>query len=662
MGVSKIQVKSETAGKYTPGLPWKMRAIQLDLARHMETVDYIKRYTDFSAENGFNALVLYLEARVRTPKFSFRPKSESYTLEEMAQVVSHARKAGVDVVPVISTLGHTEQFLACKELGHLSELRNGAKGRFGTPGPGMVVCPSLDETYAFFASYFGEIAQVFTGEHIHIGLDEVWDLGSCPLCRKRLQEEGLGGIFTGHLQRINKLVLKHWKRTWFWEDMYEIFPEELVNTPKNAVMCHWQYDDVISREGIKAHFTNRYRRNWLADYEKLDLDALICPWVIGLRNVETFTDYGRRERILGGLMTQWEGTPRFQGENALAVAFSGRLWSQPWNPEKAWQQAVKAVVPGLTGIAAEAVEQLMKSGRPHLYANTRSYLAGPLTGEELLQRNQNRLALAIMAKEQVAGLKIKGPAVEVLEHLEISGRTEQLYWELRDILPEIYHPRRLNSDVPALQAKLAALQKELKALTQWRGKNYLKMPNRHPTDNPLVHWQKVAAMVDEARQKLAVRPGKNDWLLILRLFLQDHYGAPFLKITVSAGKEEFTFGPGGFKPNNSIVKNRQTGHYDLQLPFTLGKTPENIRIEGWGYGGQGVCFVELQNPTITLYPGGIKGTRGLVNKPEAILLDDTSFAYFGCADIRAEMLNSGLADQRGLLDLSLKAGREITAI
>ena len=31
------------------GLPWAIRAVQLDLARHTETVDYIRRYTDFAA-------------------------------------------------------------------------------------------------------------------------------------------------------------------------------------------------------------------------------------------------------------------------------------------------------------------------------------------------------------------------------------------------------------------------------------------------------------------------------------------------------------------------------------------------------------------------------------------------------------------------------------
>ena len=101
--------------------PWPLRAIQLDVARHLESVAYIRRFTDDAARLGFNTLVLYLEGRVRTPTFPFRPKDASYSLEDMAAVVGHARKAGLEVVPVVSTLGHAEQFLTCRELTHLTK-------------------------------------------------------------------------------------------------------------------------------------------------------------------------------------------------------------------------------------------------------------------------------------------------------------------------------------------------------------------------------------------------------------------------------------------------------------------------------------------------------------------------------------------------------------
>ena len=93
---------------------WAIRAVQLDLARHMENVEYIRRYTDLAAEAGFNALVFYLEARVRTRSFPFRPRQETYSLDEMAGVVEHARGAGMDTARMkgndqVSGHFHTEK-------------------------------------------------------------------------------------------------------------------------------------------------------------------------------------------------------------------------------------------------------------------------------------------------------------------------------------------------------------------------------------------------------------------------------------------------------------------------------------------------------------------------------------------------------------------------
>ena len=102
-------------------MPWRIRAVQLDLARQMETVDFVCRYADFAAAQGFNTLFLYLEGRVRTPAFPYRPAAESYTLEEVERIVRHAAAAGLDVVPGLSTLGHAEHFFSCPEMAPLAE-------------------------------------------------------------------------------------------------------------------------------------------------------------------------------------------------------------------------------------------------------------------------------------------------------------------------------------------------------------------------------------------------------------------------------------------------------------------------------------------------------------------------------------------------------------
>ena len=44
----------------------KMYALQIDLARQKETIDYVKTYVDKAKKYGYNTIFLYLETCVRT--------------------------------------------------------------------------------------------------------------------------------------------------------------------------------------------------------------------------------------------------------------------------------------------------------------------------------------------------------------------------------------------------------------------------------------------------------------------------------------------------------------------------------------------------------------------------------------------------------------------
>ena len=71
----------------TPG--FKIRAVQLDLARQMETTDFICRFIDFIAAQGYNTLFLYLEWRVRTRTFDIGSE-QGYSAAEMTAIIEYA--------------------------------------------------------------------------------------------------------------------------------------------------------------------------------------------------------------------------------------------------------------------------------------------------------------------------------------------------------------------------------------------------------------------------------------------------------------------------------------------------------------------------------------------------------------------------------------------
>lgn len=629
-----------------PHSPWTIRAVQLDLARQMETVDFICDYAEKAAGWGFNTLVLYLEARVQTPSFPYRPREESYTLEEMARVVEHARKVGVEVVPALATLGHCEQFFACPEMAHMAEERDGHT-RFGGTGC-STFCPSLPETYAFFAQYIHELAQVFTAPHIHVGCDEAWNLGYCHLCSERWGSDGLGAIFTQHLQRMHAICREAGKRMWIWDDFYELFPAELEQAPRDMVMCHWNYDQVIWPEGGQAHFVNRWRQDWLAEYARLGIDALICPWS-GVRNIETFTDYARRWPVLGGLLTQWEMTATFHEQVATAVAYGGKLWSRvDGDSEQAWREALPAVLPQASPLVQQTIRHMTEIGFVGPRATPQTYLSGPLTEGEALHRAAMRNSEALLrlaCAAQPAAVDTEIPD----EYLALA-RLSLLHYDLRELLPAIYDPRRHEQDVPRLTAKAQACRQELDALIALRAPLHdRRRPGMFPQHGASHYLQAVRDGLAPAWERLARAPQPSDWQLLLRLFLPDTHGAPRLRVSARFGADTRELLFGGYKPADT----QPGSHYSLQLPFTADTAPDAICLEGWGYGGQGIAFLELHNPTTTLLPTSIITTAGPVSNPAAILRDDSFWAYLGTTDILAAIHTPALADERGVIEVAL---------
>ena len=138
---------------------YKIRAVQLDLARQMESMEFLKGFIDFIAENHYNTLFLYLEWRVRTKTFDIG-KKDGYSAEELKEIIEYAETRGIDVIPGLAALGHAELILEQKKYENYAELRNGIKGRFQSNAR-HVFCPSLPETRKFIESYFTEVGRIF---------------------------------------------------------------------------------------------------------------------------------------------------------------------------------------------------------------------------------------------------------------------------------------------------------------------------------------------------------------------------------------------------------------------------------------------------------------------------------------------------------------------
>ena len=621
---------------------WKIRAVQLDLARQMETLKFICGFIDFIAANSYNTLVLYLEGRVRTPSFPYPPPAESYSLADMAAVVAHAQGKAIDVIPVIGTLGHAEMFLKFPELQPLAELRGGRHGRFSAHL--SVFCPSLPETYAFLERYLTELAGVFPSEYFHAGCDEAWDVGCCELCRQRLA----GGakeweIFAQHLNAIHGIISgKLGKRMMIWDDLFEPYPEALPAIPRDIVMCDWHYDYAI--EVPQGHFLNRCREDSHPLYDQLGFDYLAAPTDYSLNNIKSLSAYAAKHRPLGGLLTIWEKQGMFMQQTYPLIAFAGRFWNGRLDhPELAWAEAVEAVF----GVSDPAFSNAVAA----FYARQNG-LCGEVADfmgwiDEPCQNTYSALAAVLRDFFAARSSDIGKPGgADVLEQIQFHLECLRLQDEVGPCVLVQFDPRAGTEAKATAKAGLQAAAAEAERLAGLRSVQWARLRSGIAPD----HASAALRHFRDELLKTLERPA-NPWLLNVDFFLPDQYSCPFCALLVKYPGEGgwVEVGRGVFKPGNSV-----NAFYTKKFALDDPRRPDAVRVEVWGYGGLGLTSLELVSAGECLAPAALQTVFGQVANPAHVLDADQKWCFAGFPNTRETFLNPALATMKHGFELALK--------
>ncbi|MBR2723762.1 MAG: hypothetical protein IKB77_05455, partial [Lentisphaeria bacterium] len=78
---------------------FQLKCVQLDLARQKENIPYIKEFITFAADAGYNSIMLYLEDRIKTASYPYIPDEESYSVQEMRELVAFAAEKNLELIP-----------------------------------------------------------------------------------------------------------------------------------------------------------------------------------------------------------------------------------------------------------------------------------------------------------------------------------------------------------------------------------------------------------------------------------------------------------------------------------------------------------------------------------------------------------------------------------
>jgi hexosaminidase len=259
-----------------PRFAW--RGFMLDSARHLQSVEEIKRLLDQMARHKLNVFHWHLtddqgwrlEIK-RYPKLAEvgawrAPAGKAgrdgagkplryggfYTQAQAREIVEYAAQLHITVVPEIELPGHAQAAIA-------SYPELGVTGQTPPVSPDWGVHTWLfnveDPTFAFLENVLTEVMAVFPGQYIHIGGDEAdkYQWQHSPQVQARRKALGLADdmqLQSWFIKRIEKFLVAHDRRLIGWDEILEggLPPEATVMSwrgTKGAVEAARQGHDVV---------------------------------------------------------------------------------------------------------------------------------------------------------------------------------------------------------------------------------------------------------------------------------------------------------------------------------------------------------------------------------------------------------------------------------
>jgi hexosaminidase len=289
--------------KDAPRFPY--RGMHLDVGRHFFTVSFVKKYIEWLALYKMNYFHWHLTEdqgwRIEIKKYPGLTEASAwrngtiigrfpgtgndgiryggyYTQDEIKEVVAYAAKRYITVIPEIEMPGHCSAaiaaypWLSCfpnESTKHPPQCAwNGdSTGKQVQQTWGVfedVYCAGKDSTFKFLQDVLDEVIALFPSKYIHVGGDECpkanWK--RCPLCQKRIKDEGLKDeheLQSYFIQRMEKYLNSKGRTLIGWDEILE------GGLAPNAVVMSWrgeaggiaaarQTHDVVMTPGAWVYF------------------------------------------------------------------------------------------------------------------------------------------------------------------------------------------------------------------------------------------------------------------------------------------------------------------------------------------------------------------------------------------------------------------------
>ena len=328
-----------------PGLSY--RAVHIDVKHHLDTMKYYYDSVDRLARYKINAIIFEFEDKLRFRRRPLIGAPQSISIDEMAALTKYARRRHIEISPLVQGLGHATFILKHEQYAHLRE----------DPDSRWAFCPADEGTYeVLFDLYLDSFEATPGSRYLHVGGDEIGEIGQCSRCRPIAEKEGKLALNLYWLKRVCDFAQKNNRIPIFWDDMIfkyaglwgtmgsdlergkvaelwkkgePILDSVLEQYPKNCIYMRWNYTLARQQGNIKAleWFKKRGLKAWIATAAQ-NVQPLL-PQDDRINIIQSFIKVADETGIDGMLCTAWDDASPHMETYWRGLIASGEF---SWNP------------------------------------------------------------------------------------------------------------------------------------------------------------------------------------------------------------------------------------------------------------------------------------------------------------------------------------------
>ena len=233
--------------------------VMIDCSRNaVPTLNKLKEWVRHLSLLGYTQLMLYTEDTYEVPSLPyFGHYRGGYTQNEIKALDAYAQGFGIDLIPCIQTLAHLENPLKWFPMRDIKDTND-------------ILLVGEEKTYDFIEALIASVANSFSSDRIHIGMDEAQMLGLGNYLNKNGYQDRFS-IMNNHLKRVMQILDKYQLKPMMWSDMffrlgsktgdyYDLdskIPADVIKEIPDIEMVYWDYYHNKQSDYetlIKSHF------------------------------------------------------------------------------------------------------------------------------------------------------------------------------------------------------------------------------------------------------------------------------------------------------------------------------------------------------------------------------------------------------------------------